>query len=321
MNANETHGVPVKTAARWSAEVAFSRNRGLISPREQARLRNSRVAVAGLGGVGGIDLITLARLGIGRFTIADPDVFELANTNRQLGAMQSTMGRRKADVMLDMVHDINPEAEVRIFTDPVGPANAEKFLEGADILVDAIEAFAIDVRILLFRLAAARNIFALGAGPVGFSTVWVIFDPQGMSFEDYFGLAEDMDEVEKFAAYIVGMAPRATHRAYMDPTYIDFDARTGPSVCSACQVAGGIVGAEVVKVLLGRGSIRPAPYYHLFDPYVGRYICGRLILNGRWHPLQRLKRSLFIKYIRARRTPEERIRLSVAGHYQRWALP
>src|SRR5579859_3184934 len=107
----------------WSYDQAFCRNRGLINTKEQAKLRNSRVAVAGLGGVGGIDLVTLARLGIGRFNIADPDVFELANTNRQFGATQSSMGRPKAEVMAEIVHDINPEADIRIFKERVGPQN------------------------------------------------------------------------------------------------------------------------------------------------------------------------------------------------------
>lgn len=75
----------------WSYSEAFSRNLGLISPSEQEKLRQSRVAVLGLGGVGGVNLVTLARLGIGRFTIADPDTFELANFNRQYGAMVSTI--------------------------------------------------------------------------------------------------------------------------------------------------------------------------------------------------------------------------------------
>ena len=79
-------------SGNWAYEEAFSRHRGLISKTEQERLRNSRVAVVGMGGVGGVDLVTLARLGIGQFTIADPDTFEVSNTNRQYGAANSTLG-------------------------------------------------------------------------------------------------------------------------------------------------------------------------------------------------------------------------------------
>lgn len=89
----------VKESAPWSYDEAFCRNLGLISPTEQQRLRNSRVAIAGMGGVGGIDMVALARMGIGKFTIADPDVFEIRNSNRQYGAMRSTNGQAKAEVM------------------------------------------------------------------------------------------------------------------------------------------------------------------------------------------------------------------------------
>jgi tRNA A37 threonylcarbamoyladenosine dehydratase len=67
----------------WDYHEAFSRNIGLFTVEEQEKLRRSRVAIAGMGGVGGVHLVTLARTGIGNFTIADPDRFELANMNRQ----------------------------------------------------------------------------------------------------------------------------------------------------------------------------------------------------------------------------------------------
>src|SRR5687767_11721207 len=186
----------------WSYQEAFSRNLGLITAAEQERLHSSRVAVAGLGGVGGIDLVALARLGIGRFTIADPDVFEMRNTNRQYGATRSAEGKHKADVMCSIVRDINPEAEVRVCREALGPGNADAFLEGADVLVDGIDAFEIDLRRLLYSKARQLGIHALGAGPVGFSTVWVIFSPDSMTFDRYFDLSDEMDDVEKFVAYV-----------------------------------------------------------------------------------------------------------------------
>src|SRR5688572_3034414 len=93
-----TKDVPIilpRAASKWTYEDAFKRNRGLITEEEQQKLRNSRVAIAGMGGVGGVHLITLARLGIGKFTIADPDVFDVPNFNRQYGATISNLGRNK----------------------------------------------------------------------------------------------------------------------------------------------------------------------------------------------------------------------------------
>ena len=292
----------------WSYREAFTRNLGLISSAEQERLRASRVAIAGLGGVGGIDLVALARLGIGKFTIADPDIFEMRNTNRQYGAMVSTEGRYKADVMRQIVHDINPEADVRVFREPIGPENADAFMEGADVLVDGIDAFEIDLRRLLFRKARDRAIHALGAGPVGFSTVWVIFGPKSMTFDRYFDLSDRMNDIEKFVAYVVGMAPASLQRNYMNLAYLDVENRTGPSAGLACHLASGVVAAEVLKILLQRGRIRAAPFYHQFDAYRGRYVCKRLAAGNR-NPLQRLKRRWLVNYIarRAKRAGQDQV--------------
>ena len=84
------------TDSGFDYDVAFSRNIGWVTEAEQQRLRSCRVAVGGLGGVGGSHLLTLARLGIGAFTITDLDTFDWANMNRQAGAMASTIGRLSA---------------------------------------------------------------------------------------------------------------------------------------------------------------------------------------------------------------------------------
>ena len=273
----------------WRYEEAFGRNRGIISKEEQDRLRNSRVAIVGMGGVGGINLVTLARLGIGRFTIADPDIFELANTNRQFGAMCSTMGCSKAEVMANIARDINPDVDVRVFSDPISSENADDFLRDADVFVDAIDFYAIDVRRMLFRMVASRGIYGITAGPVGFSAIWILFEPDGMSFDRYFDMSDEMSELDKIVAFVVGVAPKATHTSYMDLNELDTTSRTGPSTSIGCHIAGGAVSCEAVRVLLGKGRIKPAPYYHQFDPFVGCFKHGRL-WSGNRHPLQRIKR-------------------------------
>src|SRR3954470_494893 len=99
-------------------EQAFSRNIGWVTPAEQALLRGKTIAIAGMGGVGGVHLLTLARLGVANFHIADLDSFELANFNRQVGAMVSTLGQPKVEVLAGMARDINPE--IRIAQFPAG---------------------------------------------------------------------------------------------------------------------------------------------------------------------------------------------------------
>src|SRR5437764_7307201 len=85
--------------ADFCYKEAFSRNLGWLTEWEQQALRHKRIAIAGMGGVGGFHLLTLARFGIGAFNIADMDKFELVNFNRQIGATMETIGRPKAQVM------------------------------------------------------------------------------------------------------------------------------------------------------------------------------------------------------------------------------
>lgn len=280
---------PPHDTAAWSYDTAFCRNRGLVSSAEQEKLRHSRVAIAGLGGVGGIHLVTLARLGIGAFHISDPDCFELANFNRQYGATTHSLGRSKAEEMADTATAINPQADLSVFREAITPENVDKFLSGVDVLVDGIDFFAIEARRLVFREARRRGIWAVTAGPIGFSTAWLVFDPRGMSFDHYFDLHDGMDRWEQIIAFAVGVAPRATHLRYLDLSAVDPQSGRGPSAGLACQLCAGVAAAEVIKILLGHTPIRSAPYYSQFDAYRQVLRSGRL-WGGNRHPLQRLKR-------------------------------
>lgn len=273
----------------WLYREAFKRNYGIITLEEQQILRNSRVAIAGMGGVGGLHLTTLARMGVGKFIIADPDVFEIANFNRQNGATVSNLGRNKAVVMAEMARDINPEIEIEVFSEAIDENNLQSFLDAADVYVDGIDLYAIEVRRKIFRACAERNIWALTAGPMGCSTGWVLFDPQRMSFDRYFDLSDELSELEKLIAFIVGLCPRALHLSHLDTNCVRPEERSAPSVSAGCQLATGVMGTLVMKVLLGRGERLPAPYFHQFDAYRQKLVKAKL-RGGNRHPLQRLKR-------------------------------
>jgi molybdopterin/thiamine biosynthesis adenylyltransferase len=285
-------------AASWSYDDAFDRHRGLINAQEQRRLRDSRVAVVGLGGVGGVHLATLARLGIGAFHIADPDCFEVVNFNRQYGADTDSLGQAKAEVMARKARAINPDVKLKVFAEAISPDNVHEFLDGVDILIDGVDFFAIEARRLLFREARKRGIWAITAGPVGFSTAWLVFSPTGMSFDDYFDLDDSMSAMEQVIAFAVGLAPRATHLGYMDLSQVDLTSGRAPSAGLACQLCSGVAATEVLKVLLGRAPILSAPWYFQFDAYRQVLRKGRLRFGNR-HPLQRLKRWLLRRRLAA----------------------
>src|SRR5207344_1694390 len=115
----------------------------------QAALRVKRIAIAGLGGVGGAHLLTLTRLGIGAFNIADFDTFDVPNFNRQAGAMTSTLGRLKTAVLATMACDVNPELQLTVFDQGVTEQNIDAFLDGVDLYVDGLDFFAFSARRLV----------------------------------------------------------------------------------------------------------------------------------------------------------------------------
>jgi hypothetical protein len=246
---------------------AFSRNIGWVTDDEQAVLRRSRIAIAGLGGVGGAHLLTLARLGIGNFNIADFDDFEVHNFNRQVGAFMSTLGRPKAAVLAEQAQDINPEADIRAFADGVTAANLDDFLRDVDVYVDGIDFFAIEARRMLFRACYERGIPALTAAPLGMGVSLLYFRSPGMSFEQYFRV-EGCSQKEQYARFIAGLSPSMLQRGYLvAPEAVNFKEKRGPSTMMSCDLCAGVMGTSVLKVLLKRGSLRAAPWAMQFDAY------------------------------------------------------
>ncbi|MGD9330264.1 MAG: ThiF family adenylyltransferase [Desulfobacterales bacterium] len=270
-------------------EEALSRNMGFISPAEQDRLLDATVAIPGLGGVGGAHLVTLARLGIGRFHLADFDIFEPANVNRQYGAKTSHFGRPKLDVMVAEALNINPYIDIRKFPEGVRSQNLEAFLDGVDVVVDGIDFFNFDVRRMLFNRARDRGIHVVTAGPLGYSAAMLVFAPhRGMGFDAYFNIHDAMRTEEKLLSFMIGLAPRATHRRYIDPRAIDLENHRGPSLGIGCANCASTAATEVVRILLGHKGVRPAPHYFQYDPYARRFHKGYMPFGNR-NPLQRLK--------------------------------
>jgi len=270
---------------------AFERNIGWVTEAEQAMLSRKRVAIAGMGGVGGLHLLTLVRLGVGRFRIADPDRFELANFNRQTGASMSTLGCPKVEVLAAMARDVNPDCELDVFREGVCPENLERFFADVDLYVDGLDAFAFAARDAVFAYCARWRIPAITVAPLGMSAALLTFLPGGMTFEEYFQLG-DRSEREKALRFLVGVAPSLLHRRYLvDPARVDLSQGRGPSTSVACQLCAGVAGGEAVKILLGRGQVWAAPHGMQFDGYRNRYV-HTWRPGGNRHPLNRLAIAL-----------------------------
>jgi molybdopterin/thiamine biosynthesis adenylyltransferase len=293
----------------FSYSEAFSRNRGLISQEEQLRLASSRVVIAGCGGVGGCHAHTLARLGIGKFRLCDPDSYSVGNFNRQFGAMMNTINQNKAKVTADIIKSINPEAEVEYWEQGVDKNNVQAFLSGADLVVDGIDFFTIDARRTLFSAARVSGIPAMTAAPLGFSGTLHVFMPGGMSFDQYFDISDDQEYLDKIVHFIIGLAPRALHINYMDLRNVDPSTGRGPSSVIGVQQAACLLGAQAVNILLDRGGVPVAPRFIQFDAYRQKLANGR-IRRGNKSILQRLKKHLLLRKLNEIGLTESFLRLS-----------
>jgi len=275
----------------FSYDEAFSRNLGWVTADEQAALRRKRVAIAGLGGTGGIHVVTLSRLGIGAFNIADFDTFGLANFNRQAGAMVSTLGRPKIDVLDEMARDINPELDVRKFPGGVTEENVDSFLDGVDIYVDALDYFAFEARDLVYRKLEEKGIPAVIAAPLGMGTAVVSFLPGGMTFEQYFQI-RGLPVKEMALRFLIGLSPAVLQRTYLvDPERVKFGDKAGPSTGMACQICAGVAAVEALKILLGRGDVLAAPWGFQFDAYRNKFV-KTWRPGGMGNPLMKLMLAL-----------------------------
>ena len=226
-------------------EAAFSRNIGWVTESEQNRLRNARVAIGGLGGVGGVHLLTLARLGIGCFNIADFDVFDIVNFNRQVGATINTLHHSKIDVLAEMAREINPELELKLFPSGIQEDSLNEFLRGVDLYVDGLDFFAFSARRLTFAACERMGIPVVTAAPLGLGTALLVFGPGGMPFEDYFGF-EGSDEMEMAIRFLVGLSPAMLQRGYIaDMSRISLAERRGPSSIAACQLCAGVAAIGI----------------------------------------------------------------------------
>jgi len=279
------------TDFNFDYKTAFSRNIGWMTLEEQNQLKNKRIAIAGLGGVGGSHLLTLTRLGVGKFNIADFDRFELPNFNRQAGASVSHLGKTKVDVLTDMALDINPDLEINKFPNGVTNENMSDFFTDVDLYVDGVDFFAFAAREAIFAWCAQQNIPAVTAAPLGMGTALLNFIPGQMTFEQYFQMAGKSD-LDKALHFITGLAPSKLHNGYLvDPTTFDFVNHKGPSTPMGCELCAGVAATQALKILLKRGKIIAAPWGLHFDAYENKMI-KTWRPGGNSNPLQRLNLML-----------------------------
>jgi len=242
-------------------EQMIERNIGVISAEEQERLRNACVAVAGCGGIGGLSAEQLVRIGVGHVKIADHDTFAVHNLSRQSGSTSANIGHGKADVLGRHFKDINPKLRLDIFREGVLPENTDRFLEGAEAVIDGTDFSNLNATVHMYRSAREKGICVFNPNAIGFGVNVFVFGPDTISLEDHMGLSSGVDlhmALLKLVPYLPAyIAPEIVQKAASGEIPI-------PNIAMPQHLASSIAIAEVVMMLIGRVQPPAGPDPRIF---------------------------------------------------------
>ena len=232
----------------------FVRTALVFGDEGMARLTGARVAVFGVGGVGGHCVHALARAGIGAIDVFDDDAVSITNINRQAVAMTSTIGRPKVEVMRDQILDINPDAKVACHQIFYTPENADEVdLSVYDYIVDAIDTVKAKVELICrAKEAGVPIISAMGAGNKLDPTRFEVADLSKTSVCPLCRVMRTQLKKRGVAHHKVVYSREEPVRVVADES----GGRHAPgSVSFVPPVMGLILAGEVIKDLAGMGEM------------------------------------------------------------------
>lgn len=231
----------------------FSRTELLVGPEAIDKLRQSKVAIFGVGGVGSFTAEALARSGVGNIVMIDNDVVTLTNLNRQLLATSQTIGQAKVQAMKDRIHTINPACQVTIFERLYLPETAKELLaDDYDYIVDAVDMVTAKLDLIVqANKMGIPIISAMGAGNKMDPTQFQVADIYETSICP---LAKVMRrELRKRAidALKVVYSKEPPIKPLASEESTDERKQTPGSIAFVPSVSGLIIAGEVIKDLIG----------------------------------------------------------------------
>lgn len=265
-------------------QESFRRNIGIFTEAEQERLKQTTMAVAGMGGVGGLLAERLIRLGVGNIKITDLGTFEPSNLNRQFGSSMLSLEQSKAEVVYKLIRDINAEAKISYSSTGIkSEADAINFVDGCDLVIDEMDYGAWKESIFLQRAARKRGIYYLFSGAIGFGALLTNFDPQGITLEEYNKLPpnEDLNNIKEIsvpAERILPVVPSYASTAMsMDMLQQIIAGQIPVPTCSiGVGLASILAASEAINIILRRKEIVKAPQYIYIDLLDQRSIIGTM---------------------------------------------
>lgn len=258
----------------FTVNPRFQRNLGILDEDSMRKVADTHVLVAGVGGAGGQCAVDLARLGFGWVTLADFDVYEVHNANRQIGSFDSTVGRHKIGIVGDMCRDINPELRIREVAEGVTDDNVDSLLSGfdgkpVDYVVEAIDIAGARAKERLHQACRKRGIVIMTGLMLGFGAALHVFQPEAPLYEDLYILPDGRIDLPKIIPALGGY----TVREYWDACFAGRG--HAPTCIIGATTAAGMMVSEIMRgVLLGRNQMVSYPEYLYVDLFDHRYIRG-----------------------------------------------
>ena len=205
----------------------YQRNLGVISPLEQIKLLQSKVAIIGAGGLGGTVIELLTRIGIGELIIADKDIIGDSNLNRQILSKETNLGQSKAEAAVKRVKEINSSVEITGHSVFIDSDNVKEIIEGADVAVDALDN--LPSRFVLQKACRDLKIPLVHGAIAGFNGQLTTIFPEDKGLELIYGSDRDLPE---HGSEVTLGAPTVT-----------------PALIASLEAQ------EVIKILLKRGKL------------------------------------------------------------------
>jgi molybdopterin/thiamine biosynthesis adenylyltransferase len=249
----------------------FSRNIGLFTESEQDKLRQSSIAIAGMGGIGGLLAERLIRLGVGQLKISDPEDFEPSNLNRQLCSSMANLGQNKAEVVYAHIKDINPQARIHYSKTGIKTENdANLLVSDCDLVIDEMTFGLLRESILLQRAAREKGIYYIFTSALGFGALVVIFDPEGLTLEEYNQLPPDIDlNTAELKVPIKRALPVKSSYVKNVPGNIIKEFISSKRLIPVTSIGAGlaslITANEAMNIILKKRDIVKAPQYTYID--------------------------------------------------------
>lgn len=265
------------TALQPPYEALFTRNIGFVDENEQSLLRATKVAVLGVGGMGGVTAQVLARAGVGELRILDKDTFEPSNNNRQVYSRADTWGRPKVEVTREELGKVNPELRVKS-ADHFGADNADEMISGVDVVVNGMDELGATLR--LWRTARAHRVPVVDAWSAPLPNVFVLRPGEPLP-EEFLGYpTAGVDPALVTPAMVDESKVReALHVALHSSSlrYLDMEIireilsgeRARISFAPMVWGAGLMMAWEALKLRLNRGEVA-SRHGRFWDPWTGR---------------------------------------------------